>query len=503
MTIELLTPQEMSQADRLAIGRGPLDGYGLMLRAGQAVASCVLEHYPDAANVHILCGGGNNGGDGYVVARLLAEAGIGVRIWREKRPRPGTDAALAEAHCPVASESLDRFEAGAGDVIVDALFGAGLSGPVGGLAAEAIRTANSSGAPIVAVDLPSGVSGETGQARGAAIRAGRTVTFFRKKPGHLLEPGRALCGETVVADIGIPSGVLDEIGPLCFENVPALWSEALPVPDVATHKYARGHAAVFSGGPSNTGAARLSAVAAARAGAGAVTVLSPANAIMVNAAHLTAIMLQRVNESAELSAFLSERAPSAMVIGPAFGIGEKCRAFVKTMLGSGSQHDRDIGLVLDADAITSFRDTPDELFAAIAAAPRVRTVLTPHEGEFRRLFSDIATDSALSKVERARKAARRAGAVIVYKGPDTVIAAPDGRTAINANGTPWLATAGSGDVLAGIIAGLAAQGMPGFEAAAAAVWLHAEAGRRFGPGLIAEDLPAMLPTVLSERLDHP
>ncbi|WP_157018985.1 NAD(P)H-hydrate dehydratase [Mesorhizobium xinjiangense] len=501
MMIELPTPAQMSTVDRLAIERGPHDGYGLMLRAGQAVAADILAHYPAMAAAHILCGGGNNGGDGYVVARLLAEAGVAVRIWREKPPKPGTDAARAEADCPVAAEVLERFSAKPGDVVVDALFGAGLSGPVRGPAAQAIIRANASGAATVAVDLPSGVSGETGQADVAAIRAARTVTFFRRKPGHLLQPGRSLCGPTVVADIGIAAEVLDEIGPRCFENAPALWAGAMPAPGVEAHKYARGHAAVFSGGPANTGAARLAALAAARAGAGAVTVLSPANALMVNAAHLTSIMLRKIEDTEDLVAFVGDRNPSAMVIGPAFGVGERCRAFVKAILANAADSDgRHAGLVFDADAITSFCDTPDELFAAIGAGQGVDTVLTPHEGEFRRLFPDIAAQHSVSKVERARLAARRAEATLVYKGPDTVIASPDGRAAINANGTPWLATAGSGDVLAGIIAGLMAQAMPAFEAAATAVWLHAEAGRRFGPGLIAEDLPGLLPEVLGEHL---
>jgi hydroxyethylthiazole kinase-like uncharacterized protein yjeF len=328
---------------------------------------------------------------------------------------------------------------------------------------------------------------------GAAPHADLTVTFFRMKPGHLLCPGREYCGETIVADIGIPDAMLEEIAPRCSENVPALWRSVLPVPAVDTHKYKRGHACVFSGGPSATGAARLAAMAAARIGAGAVTVLSPAAAMLVNASHMTAIMLAKVDAAADLSAFIERRKPDAFVLGPGFGVGEKTRELALAVL-----ENRDCGaLVLDADGITSFRDAPASLFIMAGSGHAPPLVLTPHEGEFARLFPGLAEDAALSKLDKARRAADRAHAVVIYKGPDTVIAAPDGRAAINANGTPYLATAGSGDVLSGMTAGLLAQGMPAFEAACAAVWMHADAGSRFGPGLIAEDLPGLLPAVLA------
>ena len=335
----------------------------------------------------------------------------------------------------------------------------------------------------------------SGRATGPAFRADLTVTFFRAKPGHLLQPGRAACGELVVADIGIPASVLTAIAPKTFQNVPALWRARLPRPDVETHKYARGHAAVFSGGPSSTGAARLSAMAAARAGAGAVTVLSPPDALLVNAAHLTAIMVAKVSDAGDVERIVATRKVRAAVLGPGFGVGEVARAHALALLAHGHGF---AGLVLDADGITSFRDAPDALFSAARSASAA-LVLTPHEGEFARLFPDLAAEG-LSKLDRARQAAARAHAVVILKGPDTVIAAPDGRAAINANATPWLATAGSGDVLAGIVAGLLAQEMPAWEAACAAVWIHAEAGRRFGPGLVADDLPSLLPPVIGGLL---
>ncbi|MBZ9759581.1 NAD(P)H-hydrate dehydratase [Mesorhizobium sp. CA8] len=498
MRNELLSPAEMAEADRLAIAAGPLDGYRLMQRAGEAVAAVVLARYPGAKRVHVLCGPGNNGGDGYVVARLLAEAGVDVALWTSGKPRAGSDAALAAADCALERHPLSAFTAEAGSLVVDAIYGAGLSKPLTGDAKGAVDAVTRLNLPVIAIDLPSGVSGESGQILGSAFSAAVTVTFARKKPGHLLLPGRERCGEIVLADIGIRDEIIDAIAPQAFENRPRLWIANFPAPAVDTHKYRRGHASVFSGGPSATGAARLAALAAARSGAGAVTVLSPANAMQVNAAHLTSIMLRKVDAIEDVHDLLGDRRPSAFVLGPGFGIGDKARDFTLAALAKNRQDGGVEGLVLDADGITSFRDAASTLFEAAARPDAPALIMTPHEGEFARLFADIAADKALSKLTKAREAALRANAMIVYKGADSVIASPDGRTAINSNGAPWLATAGSGDVLAGLIAGLLAQGMPAFEAACAGVWIHAEAGSRFGPGLIAEDLPLAMVPVLRE-----
>ncbi|WP_421913143.1 NAD(P)H-hydrate dehydratase [Mesorhizobium sp.] len=501
MSNELLSPSEMAEADRLAIADGPYDGIGLMRNAGAAVADVVLARYPAATRAHVLCGPGNNGGDGYVVARLLANSGVDTKIWASGRPRPGTDAAFAAAECSVEAFPLSEFHAEAGSIVVDALYGAGLSKPLSGDAARAVDVAAALHLPVVAVDLPSGVSGDNGDSLGKAFRAEITVTFVRKKPGHLLLPGREACGEVVLADIGVADDVVARLDVRTFENGPSLWRHEFPVPAIDAHKYKRGHAGVFSGGPSATGAARLSALSAARSGAGAVTVLSPADAMQVNAAHLTSVMLRKVDTVADVSEFIDERRPSSFVLGPGFGVGEKARDFVLAILGGSLQGTAVDGLVLDADGITSFRDTPDPLFNAAHQPSAPALVMTPHEGEFGRLFPDIAGNKSLSKLAKARAAAHRANAVVVYKGADTVIAAPDGKAAINSNGAPWLATAGSGDVLSGIIAGLVAQGMPSFEAACAGVWIHAEAGSRFGAGLIAEDLPLALAPVLREIVE--
>ncbi|MER9357051.1 MULTISPECIES: bifunctional ADP-dependent NAD(P)H-hydrate dehydratase/NAD(P)H-hydrate epimerase [unclassified Mesorhizobium] len=497
--LELLSPTEMADADRLAIAAGPLDGYGLMKRAGEAVAAVVLARYPSATRVHVLCGPGNNGGDGFVVARLLAETGVDVALWASGEPRAGSDAAIAAAQCLLERKPLAAFAAEPGSLIVDALYGAGLSKDLSGDAARAVDSA--ARLSVVAVDLPSGVSGDSGDILGTAFRADITVTFARKKPGHLLLPGRDRCGEIVVANIGIGDDIIAQVAPHAFENKPTFWLDALPVPAVDAHKYKRGHVGVFSGGSSATGAARLAALAAARSGAGAVTVLSPADAMQVNATHLTAIMLRKADAIEDVQDFLGDRRSSSFVLGPGFGVGDKARHFALAVLDRTRQEGGVEGLVLDADGITSFLNAVSTLFEAAGRPGAPALVMTPHEGEFGRLFPDIADDKSLSKLAKARAAAARANATVIYKGADTVIAASDGRAAINANGAPWLATAGSGDVLAGIIAALLAQGMLPFEAACAAVWIHAEAGSRFGPGLIAEDLPLALVPVLRELVD--
>jgi hydroxyethylthiazole kinase-like uncharacterized protein yjeF len=376
-------------------------------------------------------------------------------------------------------------------VVVDAIFGAGLSKPIEGPAADTVDAVNRSGVPVVAVDVPSGVDGSTGAVRGAAVRAARTVTFFRLKPGHLLLPGREYCGDIRLAQIGIADEVLMTIAPRTLANGPSLWNAAMPRLRPEGHKYDRGHALVVSGGPWNTGAARLAARAALRIGAGLVTVASPTAALESNAAHLTAVMLTEAEGPDGLEAALSDRRRNAVLLGPAAGVGEETRHKALVALASNRP------VVLDADALTSFADDRGALFEAISRDEERPVVLTPHEGEFRRLFGDDDAKDAPSRLERARKAAKASGAVIILKGADTILAEPDGRAAINADAPAWLATAGSGDVLSGMVLGLLAQGMPAFEAAAAAVWLHGAAALQFGPGLIAEDLGEYLPGVLS------
>jgi NAD(P)H-hydrate epimerase len=363
-------------------------------------------------------------------------------------------------------------------LVVDAIFGAGLSRALDGSSVETLAAAARRQLPIVAIDVPSGLMGDTGEAMGA-VAVAMTVTFFRKKPGHLLLPGRLLCGEVIVADIGIPNSVLDQISPDTFENDPRLWIAALPQLLDDGNKYTRGHA-LISGGYPTTGAARMAARAAARAGAGLTTIAVAPIALPVYAAALTSIMVQPLATPEDFGCLLDDNRYTAFLIGPGAGTGEETRTRVLAMLGTGRP------TLLDADALTAFADDPLTLDRAIAGP----CVLTPHDGEFHRLF-----DPNGDKLTRTRVAARRSGAIIVLKGSDTVITSPDGRSIINSNAPPTLATAGSGDVLSGIVLGLLAQSMDPFLAAAAAVWLHGAAATEFGPGLIAEDLPELLPRV--------
>jgi hydroxyethylthiazole kinase-like uncharacterized protein yjeF len=489
--IELLTNEEMAQADRLTIAGGVL-GIDLMESAGRAVAEAVMKRRPGGGRVAVVAGPGNNGGDGFVAARRLAERGYDVRVLLVgELARLKADSALAAKAWTGASLAADPAGLDGATAVVDALFGAGLDRPVEGLARSMIEAMNAQAAPVVAVDLPSGINGSSGAVMGVAVNAAQSVTFFRKKPGHLLLPGRTHCGEISVADIGIPDSVLSQIAPGTFENVPELWGARFPVPRLAGHKYDRGHAVVVSGPLWSTGAARLAARGALRAGAGLVTLASPREALSVNAAASLAVMVRPVDGAAELTAFLADRRFNAVAIGPGIGVGEPTCDLVGVVLGGAR------AAVLDADAITSFAKAPGRLVDALRTRRRTATILTPHEGEFSRYFFALDERTKVgSKLERARLAAAISGAVVLLKGADTVVAAPDGRASIAANAPAYLATAGAGDVLTGIATGLLAQGMSGFEAASAAVWLHGEAATAFGPGLIAEDLPETLPAVL-------
>lgn len=488
--IELLTTAEMAKADRLTIAGG-VPSIVLMERAGRAVADAVCAILR-GRSVIVVAGPGNNGGDGFVAARVLAERGHDVRVLMVgDQDKLRGDAATAAGGWKGRTEAAAPERLGEGGcVIVDALFGAGLDRPVEGLPRAMIEAMNASGAPAVAVDLPSGINGTSGAVMGVAVKAAHTVTFFRKKPGHLLLPGRLHCGDIQVADIGIPDSVLADIGPAAFINCPALWRDVFPVPKPEGHKYGRGHAVVVSGGLSFTGAARLAARGALRAGAGLATLASPREALSVNAAASLAVMVRPVDGPEELAAFLADKRHNAVVLGPGGGVGPAMRTQVLAALAS------EASVVLDADALTSFAEGPAELFGAINKCAGRPIVLTPHEGEFSRLFNGLMRDSkVLAKLERARAAARISGAIMLLKGADSVVAAPDGRASIADNAPPYLATAGAGDVLSGMIVGLLAQRMPAFEAASAAVWLHGEAAAEFGPGLIAEDLSEALPAV--------
>jgi ADP-dependent NAD(P)H-hydrate dehydratase / NAD(P)H-hydrate epimerase len=502
---ELLTTSEMFEADRSAVATG-VASLDLMEKAGQAVADAAVAMTRASARIVVLCGPGNNGGDGFVAARHLRQRGFDVRLFLlgDRAALKGDAAEMARRWpIPVRPATADPLQSM--NLVIDAIFGAGLSRPPEGDVAELIAAVNDSGLPVLSIDVPSGLDGTTGAAPGVCIQATKTITFFRKKPGHLLMPGRALCGEVIVAQIGIPERVLDAINSNLHENTPELWLSHYPWPKNGGHKYDRGHAVVVSGPAHQTGAARLGARGALRIGAGLVTLVGNATATAINAAHVTSIMVRAMTGRRALEDFLGDIRRNAVLIGPGASVGPETADEVLAILKSSA------AVVLDADALTSFADEdrggqraflvrngdaavePESLFDAIKAR-QAPVVMTPHEGEFKRLFGELPG----SKLERARAAAERSGAIIVLKGTDTVIAAPDGRAAINSNAPAWLATAGSGDVLSGFVTGLLAQRMPAFEAACAAVWLHGACADQFGIGLIAEDLPETLPKVLRD-----
>jgi NAD(P)H-hydrate epimerase len=490
MASEILTVEQMYAADRFAAAHG-VPTLDLMEKAGVAVADAICARW-SPRTVAILCGPGNNGGDGFVVARHLKERGWDVRLALiGRRDELKGDAAVMARRWQGGDEPLGPSVLDDAGLVVDALFGAGLSRPLEGQARVIAEAVNKSAIPVVAIDVPSGLHGDTGRPLGdCAFDAELTVTFFRKKAAHVLMPGRLRCGDVAVADIGIPESAIDAIKPQLFENGPDQWLADFPWPRPAGHKYARGHCVVVSGPAHATGAARLAARGALRVGAGLVSVASPMDAVAVNAAALTAIMVKPFAGASGLAEILKDERLNSVVIGPGCGTRPATKELVAAVLTSKA------GAVLDADALTVFRDEPSVMLALL----REPAVLTPHEGEFDRIFPGLRERSQ-TRIEAARAAAAAAKCTVLLKGPDTVIAASEGQSVINTHAPATLATAGSGDVLAGLIGGLMAQRVESYKAAAIAAWLHGEAAFRFGPGLIAEDLPELLPDILADLRD--
>jgi ADP-dependent NAD(P)H-hydrate dehydratase / NAD(P)H-hydrate epimerase len=479
----LLNGRQMAEANHLTTMTG-VSHHDWLERAGVAVSTEIKRRWSKRV-VTVLCGLGNNGGEGFATARLLSNAGwmvqvslLGTKDVLQGAAREHADLWQGEI-TPISVASLNGAK-----LVVDAILGTGINRVFSGVAHETMAAAVAKKLPIIAIDVPSGLMGDTGETLGAVI-SDLTVTFLRKKPGHLLQPGRLLCGEVVVADIGFPSAMLAEISPDTYENDPCLWLAELPRLLATGNKYTRGHA-LISGGYPTTGAARLAALGAARAGAGLVTIAIPEVALPIYATTLTSIMVHTTTKSGDFQRLLETQHFTGYLIGPGAGISDETRSRVLAMLETGRP------TVVDADALSAFQNDPNELLGAISGP----CILTPHEGEFQRLFH-----ASGDKLKRARAAASCSAAVVVIKGSDTVIAAPDGRAIINTNAPSTLATGGAGDVLSGILLGLMAQGMEPFHAAAAGVWLHGAAATSFGPGLIAEDLPQLLPGIL-RQLNH-
>lgn len=487
----LLTPSEAQQADQYAIKAGKKSS-DLMETAGRAVADILIDYVGTplelGGEIIVLCGPGNNGGDGFVIARYLYEWGypVHVQLLGEPAKLTGDAAKMAQKWQGTIGAATGSSLKGAA-VIIDALFGVGLNKPIEGEAANLIVAANETDSFRLAVDVPSGLNAETGNVSGCCFQADATVTFSFRKAGHLVAPGRFYCGGTDhvhVADIGVPSDVLDHMTPLCFANEPTLWSNAYPFQGPASHKYDRGHLLVLGGKEPTLGASRLASLAALRVGAGLVTLAAPSDSYPVQAAALTDVMVRRFDSAFGFVGILGDPRIGTVLLGPGAGVGEKT---VELVQQAGVKK---CNMVLDADALSSFVGRAEHL-KAIADGD---VVMTPHEGEFAKLFPSL--DVVSDRIGAARSAAKIANSTIVLKGVSTIIAAPDGRVSIASNGPSWLAIGGTGDVLAGLIGGLMVQGMPVFEAASAAVWIHGEAGMKVGRGLIASDLLDVIPSVL-------
>ena len=521
---DLLSAAQMRDIEAAAIESGEATGLGMMERAGRGVVAAVSGHWLelDAApgRAAVLCGPGNNGGDGFVVARLLVARGWAVEVFLLGDPeRLPPDARINHDRWRADGEvaSLADYVPGQGghDLCVDALFGTGLARSPEGEAARVL--AGLAAVPagrerLVCVDILSGLCADSGRVLGgvALPRAALTVSFHRAKRGHYLDAGAGLSGRLAVADIGLSPEVepRESGAPLRLVSRPRPAGALLrsgPAPDGGAHKYSHGHALVLTGGAGRTGAARLAARGALRIGAGLVTLGVPGSAQMEVACQIKALMLRRVDDATGLAGVLEDQRLKALCLGPGLGV-ERARELVPVSVHAKHRP----ALVLDADALTAYAGDPEELFGML----HEDCVLTPHDGEFAKLFPDIAEKlnaspakgPAFSKVDAAREAAARAGSAVLLKGPDTVIAAPDGTCAINSaqydRTVPWLATAGAGDVLAGFITGLLARGFAPVRAAEMAAWLHVESARRFGPGLVAEDLPEELPAVLRALRDQ-
>lgn len=501
---DLVTASQMRAMEKRAMDANEVSGLTLMERAGRGVVSAIQHKWPGGqaifAQAVVLCGPGNNGGDGYVIARLLKEAGWNVQVFALGAPTSSSPDALANRQLWDAlgsvsplSEALD-LPAGQ-TLLIDALFGTGLTRPVALPMDAWAANVRKAGGAVVAVDIPSGLCSDSGRVIGEqALQADLTVTFHKRKLGHFLAEGPATCGSLVCTGIGLRTDDWDE--PLCRLVVRPDRNRILKS---TGHKFSYGHALVLSGGAGKSGAARLSAMGALRIGAGLVTIGAAKSSLSEIAQAITSLMVTEIDDARDLGETLQDPRYSSLCLGPGLGF-ERARTLVPAALASKRP------TVLDADALSAFADAPHDLLSGL----HEDCILTPHGGEFARLFPDIASQlaeaamsgPAYSKVDAARDAAKTAGCMVLLKGPDTVIAAPDGRVAICASvyqdAAPWLATAGSGDVLAGFICGLWARGGDLFQSACDAAWLHAECARTFGPGLIAEDIPAMIPRVLKE-----
>ena len=480
--VELLANETAAAVDRAAI-EGGIPGIELMENAGRGIVRAVLRRYAPRRCV-VLCGPGNNGGDGYVVARRLAAAGVRVMTASTgSRDALVGDAAIASSRWTGRHEPVAGLVPQADDIVIDAVFGSGLTRDFDGDAAAMLRQAQSIGARIIAVDVPSGVNGTTGAVQGWAPTAEMTVTFNRLKLGHVLQPGRSHCGDVLCVDIGIPDGCQPAGPDVPRLNTPGLWLDHVPPADPAHSKYDRGHLAMLGGGALMTGATIMAARSGEATGAGLVTVMCDAVAAPVYASHLVSPMTRLVERADELASFVHDRRVRAIVAGPGMGLGADRSDMLEAALRSQRP------CVLDADAITLVAGDTTRFLPLVHG----HCVLTPHEGEFGRLHHEPGP-----KLVRAGQLAVRLGCVVLLKGSDTIVASPCGRAVVNACGPVTLARAGSGDILAGIVGGLLARGMLPYEAALAACWIHAMAALRLGSLSSSEQLADPIAAIMRD-----
>ena len=485
--LEILTADEMKQADAATIASGT-SGFSLMIAAGQAVASQIAEKVETPCPVLVLCGPGNNGGDGFIAAAQLKKRGWPVRVacLVKKSALTGNTAKAAALWTETVEDLNSNLSVRDVRLVVDALFGTGFQGTIDPEIITLFDKLRARKAEVIAVDMPSGINATTGDMAQGLLKADLTVTFCRRKVAHMLYPSRLACGKIIRADIPVRDETIAGLKSQTFENHPSLWLKNFPLPTVQDHKYDRGHVAVY-GGNVRTGAACLAAMASQKIGAGLVTIISKPDNRNLYAACRASIMVDVWNDMEEFKFIMRDARKNSVIIGP--GAGSDIKDVVLTALSFNKSG------VLDADVFSAFKDQPQELFSRLST----RYVLTPHAGEFERLFGPMEGN----KLDRARSAAQKSNAIILLKGPDTIIAAPDGTAVISLNGPPTLATAGSGDVLSGLIGGLVAQGMPTFMAACAGCWLQGEAAKIHGLGLTAEDIIYHISQVLNSLFHVP
>jgi len=467
-----------------------IPGYKLMENAGGVIFKIIKKKFKKKKKIKILCGPGNNGGDGFVVAKLLEENGfqdVELFCLVTKNKLKG-DAKIAANNFNKNLKSFNDFKISSNDLIIDGIFGSGLKRNISGNLKKIIEKINLKKPYCISIDTPSGINGDTGEIQGTALKSNDTITFTTKKPGHLLSPGSEYCGNVIVGDIGINLEKLS-FKPRIFENHPDNWRSKFPWPNQKSHKYTRGFSLIICG-EKMTGASRLAARAAARIGCGLLCLGVPRKSFNIYSTENPIALIEIVDDKKDLNNLLKDKRINTILIGPGFGISKKKLELILKVVKEKKRL-----IVLDADALKNN-------FKKILLKNKTKIVITPHEGEFLQVLKDLNIKNKKNKFSIVIEFIKKTKINLILKGNKTLICSQDGKISINTNTSPFLATGGSGDVLAGMITGLISQGMDIFNACCASVWIHGEIGRMKGPGLIAEDLPEMIPKVLKKLKNY-